>query len=127
VFSQFYNAPIQLNPGLVGLSTQAQVAINYRNQWPAWPQVYATYSASYDQFFEGLNSGFGVHALADDAGDGILKTQKFTGVYAYRIKLNHKMQARIGLEAGFITSQLDWDKLVFFDERVRPACDDEIS
>ena len=48
VFSQFYNAPIQLNPGLVGLSTQAQVHINYRNQWPAWPQVYETYAASYD-------------------------------------------------------------------------------
>ncbi len=118
VFSQFYNAPIQLNPGLVGLSTNAQVALNYRNQWPNWPQVYTTYSASYDQFFETLNSGFGVNILADDAGDGVLKTQKITGVYAYQVKLNPNLMARIGLEAGVITSRLNWEKLIFFDQLV---------
>ena len=118
VFSQFYNAPIQLNPGLVGLSTNAQVAVNYRNQWPSWPQVYTTYSASYDQFFESLNSGFGVQVLADDAGDGILKTQKLSGVYAYQIRLQPTLRARIGLEVGIISSRLDWDKLIFFDQLV---------
>ncbi len=118
VFSQFYNAPIQLNPGLVGLSTQPQISINYRNQWPAWPQVYATYAASYDQYFESLNSGFGVQALSDDAGGGIIKTQRFSGVYAYQLKLNRKLQARVGLEAGFFSTQLDWDKLIFFEQLV---------
>jgi len=118
VFSQFYNAPIQLNPGLVGLSTQAQVSINYRNQWPAWPQVYTTYAASYDQFFEGLNSGFGVQILSDDAGRGILKTNQISGVYAYQLRLDNGMRARIGLEAGLISTQLDWDKLIFFEQLV---------
>lgn len=102
----------------MGLSTNAQVALNYRNQWPNWPQVYTTYSASYDQFFEAVNSGFGVQALVDDAGDGVLKTQKITGVYAYQLQLNNKMRARIGLEAGMISSRLDWDKLIFFDQLV---------
>jgi len=116
VFSQFYNAPIQLNPGLVGLSNQAQVHINYRNQWPAWPQVYETYAASYDQYFESLNSGFGVQATSDDAGNGILKLQRLSGVYAYQVQLNKKFRARFGLEAGIISTQLDWDRLIFFEQ-----------
>ncbi len=116
VFSQFYNAPVQLNPGLVGLSTQGQVHINYRNQWPAWPQVYETYAASYDQFFENLNSGFGVQAVSDDAGNGILKLQRLSGVYAYQIQLNKQWRARFGLEAGIISTQLDWDRLIFFEQ-----------
>ncbi len=118
VFSQFYNAPIQLNPGLVGLSTQAQVSINYRNQWPAWPQVYTSYAASYDQYFENLNSGFGLQILSDDAGRGILKTNQITGVYAYQLKLDNGMRARVGLEGGIISTQLDWDKLIFFEQLV---------
>ena len=118
VFSQFYNAPILLNPGLVGLSTSPQIAINYRNQWPSWPQVYTTYAASYDQFFDLLNSGFGAQVVVDNAGQGIIETTKFTGVYAYRMRLNRTLQARVGLEFGYINSRLDWDKLIFFDQLV---------
>ena len=118
VFSQFYNAPIQLNPGLVGLKTTPRIAINYRNQWPNWPQVYATYAASYDQFFEYLNSGFGGQIIVDDAGQGVLKTSRVTGVYAYRLRMNRNLQARVGLEVGFINTRLNWDKLFFYDQLV---------
>lgn len=118
VFSQFYNTPIQLNPGLVGLTEQGRVSMSYRNQWTGWPQAYTTYAASYDQYFSALNSGFGGQILTDDAGDGILKTTKITGVYSYHLQLNRKLQARIGLEAGIIQTALDWDKLVFLDQVV---------
>ncbi len=116
VFSQFYNAPIQLNPGLVGLTQTANISINYRNQWPGWPQAYTTYAASYDRFFDYLNSGLGVQVLSDNAGDGILVTNKISGVYAYRLQLNRKFQARIGLEMTAVQSRLDWDKLIFLDQ-----------
>ncbi len=118
VFSQFYNAPIQLNPGLVGLSTDGRVAINYRNQWPGWPQAYTTYSASFDQYVEGMNSGLGIQILADDAGNGTIKTNSVSGVYAYQLQISKKLQARVGLEAGFIQTRLDWDKLIFVDQVV---------
>lgn len=118
VFSQFFNAPIQLNSALVGLSEVGQVSVNYRNQWPGWPQAYSTYSASYDQYFSGINSGLGAQILTDDSGDGILKTTKFTGVYSYQLRLNRKWQARVGLEAGFIQTVLDWDRLILLDQVV---------
>ncbi len=116
VFSQFYNAPVQLNPGLVGLTENAQVALNYRNQWSGWPNAYSTYAASFDKYFEDLNSGFGVQMLADNAGDGIMKTIKVSGIYAYQMNLNKSVRARVGMEASFYQSRLDWDKLVFFDQ-----------
>lgn len=119
VFSQFYNAPIQLNPGLVGLSNSAYVAVNYRNQWLGWTNGgYKTYSASYDQFFDYINSGLGVQLLSDDSGDGILKTNQVSGVYAYRLQINKKFQARIGMEASFTQQRLDWNRLRFLDQIV---------
>lgn len=126
IFSQFFNAPIQLNPGLVGLSNSALVTVNYRDQWLGWggPGAnsqggrggYVTYSASYDQFFQDFNSGLGLQLLADNAGDGILKTTQASGVYAYRMQINKKLQVRIGLEATVIQQRLDWDRLVFLDQ-----------
>ncbi len=122
IFSQFYNAPIQLNPGLVGLSNSPYVAVNYRDQWIGWGRGqgnnggYSTYSASYDQFFDYINSGLGVQILSDNAGDGILNTNKLSGVYAYRLRINKKFEARVGLEASVTQQRLDWDQLTFLDQ-----------
>ena len=33
-FSQFYAAPLYLNPAFAGSAQEARVGINYRNQWP---------------------------------------------------------------------------------------------
>ena len=116
IFSQFYNAPIQLNPGLVGLTNTPNIAINYRNQWPGWPDAYTTYAASFDKFYDYLNSGLGMMILSDNAGDGIIKTNRISGVYAYQLRLSKSLRARVGLEAGVIQSRIDWDRLVFFDQ-----------
>lgn len=116
VFSQFFASPLQINPGFTGNNHGGFIALNYRNQWPAIDQAYVTYSLSYDQFVPTLNSGFGVQVTADDAGRGILRTYRFTGNYAYRVKLGDDLYARLGAEAGFINSNIDWNKLVFLDQ-----------
>ena len=41
-FSQFYAAPLYLNPAFAGSSELARVGINYRNQWPAMPGNFVT-------------------------------------------------------------------------------------
>ncbi|MBK7428476.1 MAG: PorP/SprF family type IX secretion system membrane protein [Saprospiraceae bacterium] len=86
VFSQFYSAPLQINPAFTGNSHGGMMAINYRNQWPSINQAYVTYALSYDQYVPSLNSGFGVFALADDAGRGLLRTYNLTGLYSYRVQ-----------------------------------------
>jgi type IX secretion system PorP/SprF family membrane protein len=116
IFSQFYAAPIQLNPAFAGLTNSPNIAVNYRNQWPSLQQAYQTYAASYDQYFEYMNSGFGAMVLADDAGNGILKTNKFTGVYAYRLRMRSGHFVKLGVEASVVQSRLNWDKLIFLDQ-----------
>jgi hypothetical protein len=33
-FSQYYQAPLYMNPGFTGITPQQRVAINHRIQWP---------------------------------------------------------------------------------------------
>jgi len=122
VFSQFYNAPIQLNAALAGLTENPHVSVITRDQWTGWGSQqnpnggYRTFAASYDQFFRYANSGIGVQVLSDNAGDGIITSNQITGVYAYQLRLNNKFKARIGLEATLAQQRLDWDQLIFFDQ-----------
>ena len=95
VFSQFYAAPLQINPAFAGNAFAPHLAINYRNQWPQF-KIYETYSASFDQYFDGLNSGIGLYILADDAGSGILKTTKISGIYAYRLQIDREFSIKFG-------------------------------
>lgn len=116
VYSQFYSAPLQLNPGLAGLHNAPAFTVNYRNQWPALNNAYQTYAVGYDQFFTDFNSGLGLYVQTDDAGDGILKTHKISGIYAYRVQVDRNWQLRLGIEAGVVQSRLNWNKLVFEDQ-----------
>ena len=49
-FSQYYQAPLYVNPGFAGITPQQRVVFNHRIQWPGLPQAFATYAASYDIF-----------------------------------------------------------------------------
>jgi type IX secretion system PorP/SprF family membrane protein len=116
IYSQFFAAPLQINPAFTGTTLAPRVSINYRNQWGGYEGGYETYSVSYEQSVEQLNSGFGVMVLSDDAGNGIYKTNRFTAVYGYRVRVNKDWALRFGLEAGMIQSRLNWDRLTFLDQ-----------
>lgn len=117
VFSQFYAAPMQINPAFAGNSYAPRVALNYRNQWPGIASgAYETFAASFDQYFESINSGVGLFLLTDDAGAGILRTVKVSGIYAYRLQLSDDWFVKLGIEGGYVQSRLDWNKLLFGDQ-----------
>ncbi len=116
IFSQFYAAPLQLNPALTGNTYQPHFTLNYRNQWPDLNKAYVTYSASFSQFSKALNSGFGLLVLSDDAGNGLYKTNKLSGLYAYRVQLAKDYYLKIGVEGSFVQNRVDWDKLIFYDQ-----------
>ena len=116
IFSQFYNAPIQINPAFTGNTIGAKVATNYRAQWPGFSTAYNTYMLSYDRFLPRYNSGIGASLLADDAGDGILKTIKLSGLYSYRIFVKQHTYIKLGMELGVVQLRIDPSKLIFFDQ-----------
>jgi len=116
VFSQYTMTPLQLNPGLAGLSGNASLTAAYRNQFPGFNNAYTTYMASWDQYFKNINSGAGFWLLADDAGDGLLKTLKAALVYSIQLQLGRDFYTRLGAEAAFVQTSLNRDRLRFGDQ-----------
>ena len=45
-FSQFYAAPLYINPAFTGASEYTRIGANYRNQWPGISGSFVTTSAS---------------------------------------------------------------------------------
>ncbi len=72
-FSQFFNAPLYLNPAFTGATQSNRVILNHRLQWPNLPQTFATYALSYDIMRPELRSGFGVLITTDKAGSAALR------------------------------------------------------
>lgn len=116
IFSQFYNAPLLMNPAFAGTSTTPQFNINSRIQWPGFGTPYKSFSLGYSQFFQNIESGVGFYMNGDDSGNGTLKHLEIGGAYMYRMRLSKNIQMRIGLEIGIDQYSLDWNKLLFSDQ-----------
>jgi len=114
-FSQYYANPLYLNPAFAGVDRCPKVNLNYRNQYPIYG-VYQTYSASYDQYFDGLNGGIGILALRDNAGNGSLTTTEISGIYSYHLRVSRKFTLLAGFQATLRQNGLNWDNLNFPDE-----------
>jgi type IX secretion system PorP/SprF family membrane protein len=115
IYSQYYNAHLQMNAALAGNTFSPLIQLNYRNQWPGLDNIYTTYSISYDQFINKINSGIGLSLLTDNAGDGTLRNTGLMGFYSYRLRVKRQSYIKGGMEVGVVNMALDWDKLKFGD------------
>lgn len=116
VFSQFYAAPLQLNPAFAGSAFAPRLNANYRNQLPGWPNAYASYAVAYEQWLPGMNSGLGLMITGDNAGNGIFRSATVAGSYSYQVQVANKLYFRLGAEAGVIQNRINWNQLVFGDQ-----------
>jgi type IX secretion system PorP/SprF family membrane protein len=114
-FSQFYAAPLYLNPAFAGSARCPRIGLNYRNQWPALSKTFITYAAAYDQHVDAVSGGLGLLVMNDKAGEGTLNTTNISGIYAYQLNLSRDFSIRLGLQATWVQKKLDWDKLYFGD------------
>jgi type IX secretion system PorP/SprF family membrane protein len=110
-FSQYYQAPLFLNPGFTGITPQQRVVFNHRTQWPNLPQAYSTYAASYDIFVEELRSGFGMLLTTDKMGSAGWQTSTFNVLYSFKVRLTEKLVFSPGLVFGYGTHGIDQSKL----------------
>lgn len=115
-FSQFYANPLYLNPALAGSAQCPRVILNYRNQWPGIPATYVTYSASYDQYVDGLHGGIGLQAYHDRAGTGIINTNHVSGMYAYQTAIDKNISIKAAFQATYYQRSIDWSQLTFGDQ-----------
>lgn len=115
-FSQFYANPLYLNPAFAGSARCPRVCLNFRNQWPNIAGTYVTYSASYDQYIQGISGGLGAIITNDRAGAGTINTLNASMIYAYQLNVSHGFTIKVGMQATYGQRYVDWSKLNFGDQ-----------
>ena len=117
--SQYWTAPLYVNPALAGISYGPRASANYRNQWPelgsGFNGGFTTYMVGVDGYIPKAHSGLGILYVGDYTAGGLLAKNTITLSYAFQIKLSHKVGMRIGVEGSFIQQHINWDQLQFYD------------
>lgn len=115
-FSQFYSAPMNLNPALAGVAYGPRFSLVYRNEWPKIDKGFVTYGLSYDQHIEKINSGIGVLFMYDRVANGLLNNYHLRINYAYQIRLARGVGMQIGMYGGYIGRSVNWAQFTFNDQ-----------
>jgi type IX secretion system PorP/SprF family membrane protein len=115
-FSQYFSAPLYLNPAFTGTTQSHRFISNYRNQWPSIGNGFVTYAVSYDADLYAYNSGVGILATMDQAGSAGLKSSQVNLLYSYKWNVSNKWVVSAGLNFGYAFRSIDFNKLVFSDQ-----------
>jgi type IX secretion system PorP/SprF family membrane protein len=115
-FSQFYAAPLYLNPAFAGSTGQARAGINYRNQWPAIDANFTTMSAYFDYFIADKKSGVGVLMTRDMEGLAGLRSLSVGLQYSYELELTDYLGFRPGAQVALYNRDVNFDRLTFGDQ-----------
>lgn len=124
-YSQFYNAPLHLNPALTGIFRGDIRAMgNYKSQWVDVPVDYKTVTLAVDKKFLKVssNDGFfsgGVAFNYDRAGDSKLNWANLDLNLSYTRVFSPKVIVSVGGKAALISRGFDNDGLRYdsqFDE-----------
>jgi type IX secretion system PorP/SprF family membrane protein len=117
--SQYFSAPLHLNPALAGISYGPRVTLNYRNQWSAlgdgFNGGYTTYMAGFDMHIDKLKAGVGVLFEGDQIMNNLYGSYKANVIYSQQIKFNRRMALKIGIQGTYIHTRIKWNELLWSD------------
>lgn len=120
-FTQFYNAPVYLNPALTGLMNRdLRLHTNYRTQWGTAATPFRTMAISADMstlkpILDDDIMGIGIMVVNDRAGEVGLQTTELSMSLAFSKSLNNEGNHFIsfGGQAGMVQQRIDVEKLIF--------------
>lgn len=115
-FSQYYAAPLYLNPAFTGTASDHRLIAIHRNQWPNAASGFSTYGFSYDYNLADANSGIGFMVVTDRAGSANLRSTVMNFQYSYKVNFNDKWVFSSGLNFGIGFRNIDFNKLIFGDQ-----------
>lgn len=116
IYSQFFNAPVYLNPALNGeFNGSFRVNMIYRNQWTAISGDLNYMSTSLDYQLPNFGGAVGLLFNSSSEGTAYLKKNNIAGIYSYSVGTDG-FTASFGLQAGITNRKLDFSKLVFSDQ-----------
>ncbi len=117
-FSQYYNAPLYLNPAFVGTGMNTRLVCNFRSQWPGISSTtpYITTALSFDHDLESINSGVGLMVSRDRQGTGKLTSTDVSLLYSYQVNLNKHWTFRPALQGTLVNRNVNYSGLIFGDQ-----------
>lgn len=108
-YGQYFVNPYLFNPAAAGQSGETQIFSTFRNQWVGIPGAPETQALTIDGRIPDKRAGLGLTLYHDT--DNILSRVGGLGTYAYHIPLAKDHSLSMGLSAGFIRTQIDFDRL----------------
>lgn len=118
-FTQFYAAPLYLNPAFTGANVCARISLVYRNQWPGINTAYKSFIFAGDHSVQKYNLGVGLLFGNDVAGSGDLRTTIINPLISYGLKINKKIAMRVGFQPGIGIRSINFNDLLFGDQIAR--------
>lgn len=118
-WTQFYHAPMVLNPAFAGTAEQYRLGLLHRQQWLGAASHTATTYAAFDANLPTIGSGAGVFLAHDAAAERLLQQMALQGAYSFRVRLSNQSVLRLGLNAGISNRRTAADNLRFTSQ-VRP-------
>lgn len=115
-FSQFYAAPLYINPAFTGASEYTRLGVNYRNQWPNLQSSFTTFSFYADHFLYKYNSGIGMIITSDTEGQAGLKSTNIGLSYAYQLKVSDNLVFRPGIQFNYFNRNAGFQNLIFANQ-----------
>lgn len=115
-FSQFYSAPLYVNPAFAGTTPEHRIIANTRIQWPSLPNSFVTHAVSYDFNMQDLNSGIGLLVTKDQAGQTSLSSTSAGLSYAYNARLNKQWVFKPALYFGYVIRDVDFGNIILGDQ-----------
>ena len=123
-FSQYFNAPLLVNPANTGFSPDVdwRAGMNYRNQYSSLTSnPYKTMNAwgdaqLFNNRFENGWMGIGGTIMKDVAGAGSLASTRAYASVAYHQLVGLASLLSIGFNVGYVSKKVDLTKLTFNDQ-----------
>ncbi len=112
-YSQFYAAPLYLNPAFAGSTELTRVGVNYRNQWPGLDHSFNAYSAYIDHYIMDYNSGVGLIVNGSRESLANISNMEVGLIYSYRLQLSDNQFLRFGGQLSYVTRDAAFEELVF--------------
>ena len=115
-YTQYYNAPLYLNPAFVGLTDAGRVGTNYRVQGTNDDSRFTTFSLYGDYFIEDYNASAGVLLLQDKEEFNGFRYNSVAIPISYQFQINEKLVLKPALQGSFNTRRIDFSNILFGDQ-----------
>lgn len=115
-FTQFYAAPLYLNPALTGISQETRMGSVYRNQWPGLNYQFTAFTAYLDHYSFDQKSGIGISFSSFSEEFLKLNTTEISGYYAYNLQLSEDAALQVGTQISYNQKRGTLENLLFGDQ-----------